>query len=140
MNRDAIEALLRRHHEAFAARDAVTLASHHAAEGIFESPAAGRIHGRQAIEHVYRYWFEAFPDMRFTWDPPIIDGDEAALFWLFSGTIRGPFFGVTVPGTHVEMKGAAHYRFIDDGIAEAWHIFDFSAVLMKAGVLKARPV
>jgi steroid delta-isomerase-like uncharacterized protein len=140
MNREAIEALLQRHHDAFTARDAAALAGQHTPDGLFESPAAGHIQGRQAIEQVYRYWFDAFPDMRFTWEPPIIDDSQAALFWTFAGTIRGPFFGVAVPGARVEMNGAAHYRFRDGGIAEARHIFDFSAVLMKAGILKARPV
>jgi predicted ester cyclase len=140
MDRGEIEALLQRHQDAFVARDPVALAAQHTTDALFESPAAGRLQGRQAIEQVYRYWLDAFPDMRFTWDPPLIDGAQAALFWQFAGTIQGPFFGVTVPGARVEMNGAAHYRFRDGGIAEARHIFDFSAVLMKAGVLKARPV
>jgi predicted ester cyclase len=140
MDREAIEDLLRRHHAAFLARDAAALAGQHTPDGVFESPAAGRIQGRESIEHVYRYWFEAFPDMRFTWDTPIIGNGEAALFWEFAGTIRGPFFGVAIPGARVEMNGAAHYRFRDGGIADARHVFDFSGVLIKAGILKARPV
>jgi predicted ester cyclase len=141
MERSAITDVLMRHHAAFAAHDAAMLAGQHAPDGVFESPAAGRVQGRPAIEHVYRYWFEAYPDMTFTWDAPIVEGDQAALFWSFAGTIRGPFFGVTVPGTHIEMQGAARYIFREDGlIALAQHLFDFSAVLMKAGVLKARPV
>ena len=57
-------------------------------------PAAGRVEGRASIEQVYRYWFDAFPDMKFTWARPVIEGDRAAFFWSLSGTIKGPFFGV----------------------------------------------
>ena len=79
MQRSDIEALLSRHHAAFERRDAAALASHHRPDGTFSSPAQGTVTGRAAIERVYKYWFDAFPDMRFTWGPPLIDGDQAAL-------------------------------------------------------------
>ena len=139
MQRSDIEALLSRHHAAFERRDAAALASHHRPDGTFSSPAQGTVTGRAAIERVYKYWFDAFPDMRFTWAPPLIDGDQAALFWSLSGTVGGPFFGMASPGAKVEMQGAARYTFRDGGIAAATHVFDFSAALLKAGVLKAKP-
>jgi predicted ester cyclase len=134
-----VSALLERHREAFAARDAAALANQHLPTGTFTSPASGTVHGRAAIEQVYRYWFTAFPDMQFTWEPPIVDGVRAAIFWTLDGTIAGPFFGVANPGTRVRAGGAGLYTFADGGILSVSHIFDFSAVLMKAGVLKARP-
>jgi steroid delta-isomerase-like uncharacterized protein len=139
MERDEILALLEQHHAAFARHDAVGLAAHHAADGTFESPAVGLVRGREAIAQVYRYWFTAFPDMRFTWTPPVVDGGRAALFWTLEGTVEGPFFGVPTPGAHVKVAGAGLYTFRDGSIGSASHIFDFSAVLMKAGILKARP-
>jgi len=139
MTHGDIVTLLERHDEAFARHDADALASQHLPDGIFESPAVGLVRGREAIAQVYRYWFTAFPDMRFTWTPPLIDGDRAALFWTLEGTIQGPFFGVPHPGTHLTMSGAALYTFRDAGILAAAHIFDFSAVLIKAGILKAKP-
>ena len=77
--------------------------------------------------------------MKFTWIRPVIDGDRAAFFWSLSGTLKGPFFGVTVPGTRVEMNGAALYTFREGQLVFAQHLFDFSALLMKAGVLKVKP-
>jgi steroid delta-isomerase-like uncharacterized protein len=139
MLQSEIVRLLEQHHAAFARHDAAALAAQHLEDGTFESPAVGIVHGRKAIEQVYTYWFNAFPDMRFTWGPPIVEGDRAALFWILEGTVEGPFFGVPNPGTHVKVTGAAQYVFRDGGIASAAHIFDFSAVLMKAGILKARP-
>jgi steroid delta-isomerase-like uncharacterized protein len=140
MTRTDIEALLERHAEAFARRDPAELALQHTPDGIFRSPAAGTVRGRQAIEQVYRYWFDAFPDMRFSWPTPLVDDSRAALFWTLDGTMQGAFFGVSSSGTRVQVTGAGLYTFADDGIAEVSHIFDFSAVLMKVGVLKAKPV
>jgi predicted ester cyclase len=139
MTRDDIAALLDRHRESFRRRDSAKLALDHSPDGTFESPAHGLIRGRDAIEEVYRYWFTAFPDLLLTWDSPLIVDDRAAVFWRFTGTAQGPFFGMAGAGTKVEMQGAADYRFDAEGIASVRHVFDFSSVLVKTGVLKVKP-
>jgi predicted ester cyclase len=139
MLQSEILSLLEDHHSAFARHDAAALAEQHLEGGMFESPAVGIVHGREAIRQVYHYWFTAFPDMRFSWGPPIVDGNRAALFWILEGTVEGPFFGVPNPGTRVRVTGAAQYIFQDGGILSAAHVFDFSSLLMKTGILKARP-
>ena len=139
MTREDILSLLSSHQEAFLARDATRLALQHAPAGTFQSPAHGSVEGREAIGEVYRYWFSAFPDLRLTWGRPVVDGDRAGVFWNFSGTAHGPFFGAVGAGTLIEMPGAAEYVFADGLITSVRHVFDFSGVLMRAGVLKVKP-
>ncbi len=139
MTRDDIERRLAEHQAGFVARDPLALAEGHAPDGTFESPAAGLVHGRAAIETVYRYWYRAFPDFMLTWQGAIIDPPRAAVFWSFEGTVVGPFFGEVRPGTHVSMVGAAEFTFGDAGIISVRHVFDFSAALVSAGVLKIKP-
>jgi predicted ester cyclase len=95
--------------------------------------------GRANIQKVYEYWFSAFPDMVFTWGPPIIEGDRVALFWHFGGTVAGQFFGDVRPGTLVQFDGAAEYLLSSEGIVTARHLFDFTGALVTAGVLKVKP-
>ncbi len=139
MTRAEIEKLLEEHREGFAARDPVRLASLHLADGTFESPAAGVVRGRAAIEQVYRYWFEAFPDLVLDWTSEVVEGDRAMFLWTLSGTHSGPFFGLEGSGSKVRTAGAAEIRFADGGMALVRHVFDFTGVLVAAGVLKARP-
>jgi len=139
MTRAEIVALLERHRGAFKRQDAEALAADHVEEGTFESPAHGVVTGRRAITEVYRYWFTAFPDLLITWDEPLVDGDRAAVFWTFAGTSHGPFFGVVGAGSRVELRGAAEYKFADGGIQSVRHIYDFSSMLVKTGVLKVKP-
>jgi predicted ester cyclase len=139
MTRDDIHAILARHQEAFISRDAQALAATHLLVGTFESPAYGLIKGRQAIEDMYRYWYAAFPDFMLRWESALIDPPHAAFFWNFKGTAAGPFFGEVRPGTPIDMTGAAHYTFDDDGILAARHVFDFSGILVRTGVLKVKP-
>jgi len=139
MTRAVIEQYLADHQAAFLARSADALAATHAETGTFESPAHGLVRGRDAIRAIYRYWYDAFPDLMLVWDTPVIEPPRAALFWKFEGTTTGPFFGEVRPGTAVKMSGAAEYVFSDDGIQSVRHIFDFSQALVAAGVLKIKP-
>lgn len=139
MTRFEIDALLGRHRESFTSRNAATIAADHTELGTFQSPAVGTVTGRTRIANVYQYWLTAFPDMEFTWGPPIVEGDRAALFWQFRGTLAGPFFGEVKAGTRIEFPGAAEYVLSPEGIVTARHVFDFSGALVKAGVLKVKP-
>jgi predicted ester cyclase len=139
MTRAEIEVLLDRHRESFASRDATRLAADHVEDGTFSSPAAGTVKGRARILEVYAYWLGAFPDMEFTWGPPIIEDQRAALFWRFRGTLSGSFFGEAKAGTRIEFNGAAEYVLAPDGIVAAHHLFDFTGTLVNAGVLKVKP-
>jgi len=140
MTRPEIDALLSRHLQSFASRSASTLAADHTEHGTFASPAANTVTGRQNIQKVYEYWLSAFPDMDFSWGPPIVEGQRVALFWRFSGTASGQFFGDVRPGTRVQFDGAAEYVVSHDGIESARHVFDFTGALVTAGVLKVKPV
>lgn len=139
MTRSEISALVERHQRAFASRNPVTLAAGHVEDGTFESQAAGLVRGREAIEGVYAYWLNAFPDLSFTWTEPVIDGDRVALFWHFRGTLAGDFFGHARTGSHVEFDGAGDYRVSPEGIVTAKHVFDFTGALVAAGVMKVKP-
>jgi predicted ester cyclase len=139
MTRAEIETLLQQHKAGFARQDPLALTATHAPDGTFESPAAGTVTGRPAIEAVYRYWFTAFPDLLLTWDAAVIDGNRAAFLWTLTGTASGPFYGIVGSGTRVRAVGAAEYHCAPQGIVVARHVFDFTGVLIATGVLKARP-
>ena len=140
MTRAEIEAWLARHQQSFDSHSASVLAADHVPDGTFYSPAAGQVTGRAAIEKVYEYWLEAFPDMQMTLGKPIIEDNRAALFWNFHGTLHGQFFGDVKPGTKVAFPGSAEYLFSPEGIVSVTHLFDFTGALVSAGVLKVKPV
>lgn len=142
MTRAEIERLLEEHRDGFVDRDPVALAAGHLPDGTFESTAMSTVvRGRPAIEAVYRNWFTAFPDLMLHWDSCVIDESEsrAMFFWTLTGTHRGPFFGIDGSGVEVRTNGAADARFAEGGIQSIRHVFDFTGLLVAAGVLKARP-
>jgi predicted ester cyclase len=141
MTRAEIERLPDEHRDGFVNRDPVALAAGHALDGTFESTATNVVRGRAAIEAVYRNWFAAFPDLMLHWDSQLIDepSSRAMFFWTLTGTHRGPFFGIEGSGIRVSTEGAADVRFVDGAILSIRHVFDFTGLLVAAGVLKARP-
>jgi len=140
MSRDEILALLQRRRDAWDARDAAALAATHAEKGVVISPTGGVLEGRDEIERVYRLWISAFTGITFSVDEVLIDGDRAVQIARLSGTHAGEFFGLAPTGRQVEVQVALVYRVADGAIVEERRIYDFTGVLVKVGVLKAKPV
>jgi len=140
MSRDEILALLQRRRDAWDERDAAALAATHAEKGVVISPTGGVLEGRDEIERVYRLWISAFTGITFSVDEVLIDGDRAVQIARLSGTHAGEFFGLAPTGRQVEVQVALVYRVADGAIVEERRIYDFTGVLVKVGVLKAKPV
>jgi uncharacterized protein (TIGR02246 family) len=139
MTRDEALALLQRRHDAWDAHDAAALAATHTETGVVVSPTGGVLEGRADIERVYRLWFSAFPDIQFTDDDVLLDGNRVAQIARLSGTHAGEFFGMAPTGRHVEVQVALVMTLEDGLVREERRIYDFTGVLIQVGVLKAKP-
>ena len=139
MTREQIFDLFNRREAAWRARDAHQLASDHAPDGVVVSPTGGVLEGRAEIERIYRVWFVGFPDLAFTTEDLLVDGDRVALLCRFTGTHLGEFFGMAPTSRRIELAGAFIYRLQDGLIVHERRILDFTGVLIQVGVLRAKP-
>jgi predicted ester cyclase len=140
MTRSEILELFERRHEALARGDSSTLAGLYAEGGVVESPTAGgSVTGRKAIEQVYQAWFRAFPDLVFSSDELLIDGNRVAEIATITGTDTGGFMGL--PPTAKPFKVPILILCTVEGnqIVHERRIYDFTGMLVQIGVLKARP-
>ncbi len=94
MTRDEIVALFSRRGDAWRRHDAGALAADHTDDCILQSPMAGQVIGRDAIERVYRAWFDGFPDCALEIDELVVDGDRIVEVGTASGTDTGGFMGL----------------------------------------------
>jgi predicted ester cyclase len=140
MTRGEILSLLERRQAALDAGDAAALAKTHAEKGVAISPTGGVLEGRAEIERVYRLWFSAFAGMKFVDDEVLIDGDRVVQIARLSGKHTGDFFGLAPTGRRVEVQVALLMKVADGLVVEERRIYDFTGVLVKVGVLKAKPV
>ena len=78
----------------------------------------------------------AFPDLRFTADVVVSDGDLVAGRWTMTGTNTGVFdlFGLPPTGRPVTMTGQEIFRARDGKFAEVWHQEDAPGMLRQLGL------
>ncbi len=139
MTRDAVAEFFDRWLGAWRAHDLEALAALYAPNAVLEGPIAGALTGRGAIHSFFASLLQALPDLVFSDDQIVIDGGRAALFWTASGTHQGPLFGVSGSGRPVVIRCSALFTLSDAGIQYEIHRFDFTGVLLQAGLLKAKP-
>ena len=120
--------------------DAAGVAALHAEDGLLESPWAGAVKGRSAIEQVHRAWFAAFPDCTFDSQELLIDGDRIAWLVRIAGTDKGGFMGLPPTGKPFQCPVVVLCTLRDGQIVRDQRIYDFTGLLIQIGVLKARPV
>jgi steroid delta-isomerase-like uncharacterized protein len=139
MTREEILALLERRTQAVNRHDIAALAALHASDGALESVMAPHVHGRPAVEDFYRRLFEAFPDFRYDAHDVIIDGDRAVQLATFEATHNGTFMGMPASGRRVHVPGVFIFTFRDNAIERLRSVYDLTALLVQAGVMRIKP-
>jgi steroid delta-isomerase-like uncharacterized protein len=139
MTRDEIRALTEHRFALINRADAAALALLHAEDGVVESPfGGGTARGREAIERVYRSFFDAFTP-KFELEQILVDGDQVVVQVHVEGTDHGGLMGL--PGSErsfkVSMVSVCTLR--DGLITHERRIYDFTGLLVQIGAIKAKP-
>ena len=88
--------------------------------------------GTKQLVTVYR---NAFPDVRFTIDEQIAEGDKVVTRWTAHGTHKGELVGIPATGKSSTVTGITVDRIENGKIAENWAIFDQFGMMQQLGVL-----
>ena len=139
MTREQIVAFFVRRQHAWARHDAAALAADHAENCVAESPWAGTMKGREAIEQAYRHWFTAFPDFAFEGEELLIDGHRVARMATGVGTDIGGFMGLSPTGRPFRFPVVFLYTLNERQIVHERRIYDFTGMLVQIGMLRAKP-
>jgi steroid delta-isomerase-like uncharacterized protein len=139
MTREEIEVLFAKRRDAVARLDAQALALLHSERSVVDSPAGGTHTGREAIEHVYRAWFAAFPDFKVLSEQLVLEGDTVAAVMTMAGTDVGGFMGLPPTGRHFQFPGVFVFTVENGEIVREQRIYDFTGMLVQIGVLKVKP-
>jgi steroid delta-isomerase-like uncharacterized protein len=119
-------------------REIAKLVAQHAPDGEIVSPMFGTVRGRPDIEAQFNKLFQVFGDMTFDGADPLIDGDRAVQPFRARATHTSELFGVPASGRRFEVHGALFLDFADGLIARERRLYDFTAMLLQLGVLKAK--
>jgi steroid delta-isomerase-like uncharacterized protein len=139
MTRDEISAFFKARQAQWDARDHAGLADGHALESIVESPMFGRLQGREAIRESYANLFSTFPDWLLTIDDLVIDNQRVVQIFSVTATHVGEFMGLPGTNRRFTIQGVRVFDMSDGFIRHEKRMYDFTAMLVQVGVLRARP-
>ena len=137
MTRDEIAAMFARRQEAYDDLDAAALAADYADDVVIESPMSGK-HGKLDAERYLRAFFDAFMDLKATWEPPVIDGQHVAIIGICEGTNMGGFMA-SAERRGFKLQTVMMFELKGRKIVREQRIYDFTGMLVQVGILKAKP-
>ena len=75
----------------------------------------------------------AFPDLHFTMEDQLIQGDRVAFRWHATGTHNGPLGAAPPTGKTIAVDGLIVDRLVEGKVQERWEQFDQSLMLQQLG-------
>ena len=94
--------------------------------------------GPDGLKRFVAMYRDAFPDIEFTIEDQVAEGEHAATRWVARGTHQGELMGIAPTGKWVEVRAFTLHRFSADKIAEDWAHYDALDVVRQLGVVPYR--
>jgi steroid delta-isomerase-like uncharacterized protein len=93
------------------------------------------LQGPDGYQQIIAMMRAGFPDIQWTLEELIIEGDRVAARFTMRGTHLGSFLGVPSSGKTIEVKAVNFYRFADGQIVEEHGQPDLLGLLQQIGAL-----
>ena len=104
------------------------------ADCVYYTPATGELKG-EALKQYYASIFAAIPDIRFTVEDLVAEGDKVAGRWSCTGTHQGEFMGIAPTGKRVTNSGIDIQRIAEGKIVEERGEWDALGFLQRLGAV-----
>jgi steroid delta-isomerase-like uncharacterized protein len=91
--------------------------------------------GPEGIKQLVSGYRGAFPDLSFSIDDQIAEGDRVVTRWTARGTHEGDLWGIGATGKQGTVTGITIDRIEDGKIAETWTNWDTLGLMQQIGVV-----
>jgi steroid delta-isomerase-like uncharacterized protein len=98
------------------------------------APAIGEGGGREHAKQTIAEYRAAFPDLLFTAEDMIAEGDRVVTRWRARGTQTGPLVGIPPTGKLATVTGIFIDRLAQGQIVETWGNWDALGLMQQLGV------
>lgn len=102
-----------------------------------EVPPGMNNRGPESVRQAVTMLRTAFPDLHFTIEELVAEGDTVAGRVTMSGTHLGPFMGIAPTGRSFRQAQAHFVRFSDGKSIEHWEVRDDIGLMQQLGVMPA---
>ena len=93
------------------------------------------VNNSEALKIFVSGYLSAFPDLQFTIEDLIAEGDKVVWRFTATGTNTGPFMGGPITGQSANVTGTITFRLEDSRMAEAWLNLDVLGLLQQMGII-----
>lgn len=93
-----------------------------------------KVQGPATFRPFYRQFRAAFPDVHFTIEDTLVDGDKVVVRCRVTGTHTGPGFTKAPTGKTIDITGMCLMHVRDGRISKAWNNFDFLTLYQQLGM------
>ena len=95
------------------------------------------IHGPEGVQQFFTMLRNAFPDIHFTVEDQVAEGDKVVTRWTARGTHTGEFQGIPPTGKQSRLEGIDLDRIANSKAVECWSNMNELDLLQQLGVLPA---
>jgi steroid delta-isomerase-like uncharacterized protein len=91
--------------------------------------------GREGFRQFVNAVRAAFPDIHFTVEDTVVEGDKVVIRYTGRGTHQGAFAGIPATGKQVQFPGIDLFRIANGQMAEEWLMYDQLGLLQQIGAM-----
>ncbi len=95
----------------------------------------GQSIGREGFRQFVTAVRSAFPDIHFTVEDSLAQGDKVAIRYTGRGTHQGAFAGIPATGKPVQFSGIDIFYIANGQMAEEWLMYDQLGLLQQIGAM-----
>lgn len=106
-----------------------------ASDFVLHEPVAGEIRGPEGYKKFVTMYRAAYPDLHFTVEDQIAEGDKVVNRLTFTGTHKGKLMGVPPSGEKITTTGITVCRYRGGKMLEAWANSDVLGMLQQLKVM-----
>jgi steroid delta-isomerase-like uncharacterized protein len=96
------------------------------------------IKGAEAYKQFAQHYLAAFPDLHFTIEHQLSDGETAMTRWSCTGTHKGDLPGIPATGRAIALTGMSCGRIAGGKFLEAWSNWDALGMMQQLGVIPSQ--
>jgi predicted ester cyclase len=98
---------------------------------------SGAVRGAETIKQEIEWFRSAVPDLAYTVEDQVAEGDKVVSRYTATGTHQGEFFGVAPTGNRIEMSGIQIDRFDEESgkMVEEWPEYDLLGAMKQMGAV-----
>jgi steroid delta-isomerase-like uncharacterized protein len=98
-------------------------------------PADAMPRGPQAIKEHVTSWIASFPDLHFSIEQILSEGDRVVMQLLVEGTHQGAWFGIPASGKRLQIRMFTVHRVVQGKIVEDWVLVESLGILQQLGIV-----